>query len=143
MRALKIIIAAWLLGMLALWIRGGQGFCITETLPFVHRQQPFSNEYELQAVLALLMGAWGVWMLSRQSPKTNAQASSQGRFRSEVILVPLAILALAAISQRITAGRTFTDVIGNPPRATEHAYLAVLAVVVFGIVLAFKFSKNR
>jgi hypothetical protein len=143
MRALKIIIAAWLLGMLALWIRGGQGFCITETLPFVHRQQPFSNEYELQAVLAVLMGVWGVWMLSRQSPKTTVPASGQGRFRSEIILVPLGIIALAAISQRITAGRTFSDVIGNPPRSTEHAYLAVLAVVVFGIVLAFKFSKNR
>lgn len=143
MRTLKFIIVAWLLGMLAIWIREGRGFCAVETLPLVQRQKPFSGEYELQAIIAVLIGIWGVSKLSRQKPSSETQVPNGPKFRSEVLLIPTAIIALAAISQRIAAGRAFSEVIGNPPRATEPAYLAVLCVIVFAVVLAFKFFRSR
>lgn len=142
MRALKIILLFWLLGMLAMWIRDGRGFCVAETLPFVERQQHFSRTYELQALIAIVIGAWGVWMLSRRSHKATSQTGGPGRFRSAIIFVPLLIIAIAGISQRIRPGVRVDDLVG-PNWTMQNVYLAVLCIVIYGIVLAFKFFGNQ
>ena len=46
MRAVKTVIAIWLLCALALWIRGDQGFSVLEALPFVQRSGSLSRDYE-------------------------------------------------------------------------------------------------
>ncbi len=141
MRAARMVVVIGLLGLLALWIRGGRGFCVLDALPFVQRGEPFSREYEGQALAAMLIGAWGCWMLSRK-PRVPRPPTEVRRFRGELILVPAAIIALALTSRRVTAALGFDDVVGRSPRLLEHIYLSVLCVVVYAVVLIAKWFRN-
>ncbi len=136
MRTLRIVVGIWLLCMLALWIRDGRGFCVLDALPFVERNESFSSDYEWLALAALGIGLWGCLTLARRMRgRRNRQGS---RFRSEIILVPAAIIAMALITMRVTPALSFVEVIGHSPRQLEHVYLAVLCVGVFAVVLAMK-----
>lgn len=140
MRVVRVVIVAWLLCMLALWIRGGRGFCVLDALPLVQRGEPFSREYEGQALAALLIGAWGCWMLSRKHPVQRPP--ERRRFRSGILMVPAAIIALALITPRVRPALSFDDAVGHTPKLLEHTYLAVLCVVVYAVVLAVKWFRN-
>ena len=50
MRAAKAVFVITLLCALAIWIRGGQGFCVLEALPFVERPHALSPEYDWLAL---------------------------------------------------------------------------------------------
>jgi hypothetical protein len=66
MKAVKIVVACWLLLMLASWVRDGIGFALTETLPFISRQHHFGPAYEYAAVAIIALGIWGYLRLMRR-----------------------------------------------------------------------------
>ncbi|MBP7935820.1 MAG: hypothetical protein KA354_14325 [Phycisphaerae bacterium] len=139
MRAAKIVFLIWLLCELGLWVRGGQGFCVMDTLPFVQRPQSLSPHYEWLAAGAILIGLWGFLML----PRPQAAAQQTRRFRSELFLVPATIIALALVSERLHTTLSLTDLTGDPNRAIEHRHLAILCLCVYAALLAIKALRNR
>jgi hypothetical protein len=159
MRAAKAIITIWLLCLLAVWIRGGRGFCILETLPFVERQEILSHDYEWPALGAVLIGLWGYLMLAHrqdsqhreiqepQSPQESQppprSSPSHREFRSSVLLIPATIIALALITPRLKLATNFVDTVGRSPKVMEHTYLALLCVAVFTGVLVIKWILKR
>jgi hypothetical protein len=132
-----------------MWIRGGRGFCALDTLPFVERLETFSRDYDWLALAAVLIGLWGYLMLPRRPDGQRQEAQpSQGsspsrpRFRTDLILIPAAIIALALIAQRLKFAVSFADTVGNSPKLVEHIYLAVLCVIVFAVLLVLKWIRN-
>jgi len=111
MRAVKTVIAIWLLCALAIWIRDGRGFCVLDALPFVERQESFSPDYEWLVLAALMIGMWGYLMLTRQ--KGGQQGQDGKRFRSAILLVPATIIGLALLTQRVTPALSFAEVVGD------------------------------
>ncbi len=140
MRSLKIVFGFFLLGALALWIRDGRGFCVLEALPYVERTERLSSDYEMLAVAALMIGGWGCIMLARRKPPEPTPP--RPGFRSEVILVPAFIVALAVIAKQVTPAVSFADVAGHTPRILDHIYLAVLCTAVYAVVLAMKWFRR-
>lgn|GEM_PF-3363295 len=136
MRAAKTVIMIWIFCELMLWIRDGRGFCILEALPFVERQDTLSPDYDWFALAALSIGLWGYLMLISK-PRRKQQPSST-RFRTSILLVPATIIALALISQRITPSLRFAEVVASSNKPLDHAYLAVLSVLVFAVLLAIR-----
>jgi hypothetical protein len=145
MRAVKIVLVIWLLIELALWIRGGEGFSVIDALPFAQRPQSFPQTYELLASGALLIGLWGYAIMPRAETGQQPQQAPVGkrRFRAGLLLVPLSIIALAALSRRYVSTLHFPDIVGDPARLTEHRHLALLCVVVFAVLLLIKEFRNR
>lgn len=141
MRAFQTIVGIWLLSSLAIWIRGGLGFSIFHTLPFVVRPHHLSPHYDLMACIALAIGAWGLWMLALR-PKSPNPPPSPGRFRGELIVVPATVITLAWITAQVTP-MGFGELIRPSPYPVENAYLAVLAVGVFSVVLASRWLRNK
>ncbi|MCB9852828.1 MAG: hypothetical protein H6819_07010 [Phycisphaerales bacterium] len=134
MRALKIGFAFFLLGALALWIRDGRGFCVLDALPYVERSDRLSSDYDILALAAIAIGAWGCFMIARnRPPETLPQKPG---FRREVILVPLGLFFVAAIAQRLKPALSFADVTGPSPKHLDHVYLAVLCTAIYAVVLA-------
>lgn len=68
MRAVKIIVACWLLLMLALWVRSGSGggFPLIDALPFMGRRHHLGPEYEYAAIAMVALGVWGYMRLMRR-----------------------------------------------------------------------------
>lgn len=139
MRAAKIVLVVWLLLELALWIRGGEGFSVIDALPFAQRSESFPQSYEALALWACLIGLWGIAMM----PRREAKQQPGSRFRIGLFLVPLTIIALAALSRRYVSTLHFAEIVGDPGRLLEHRHLALLCVVVFAVVLLIKESRNR
>jgi hypothetical protein len=132
-----------------MWIRGGRGFCALDTLPFVERHENLSRDYDWLALAAVLIGLWGYLMLprhrdgDRREPQPSPDSSpSRPRFRSNLIFVPVAIIALALIAQHLRLAMSFGDVVGYSPKLVEHIYLAVLCVIVFAVLLVLKWIRN-
>jgi len=143
MRAVQTIVGIWLLSSLAIWIRGGLGFSILHTLPFVQRPHHLSPHYDAMACIALAMGAWGVLKLASRPRIANPPQTPNGRFRGELIVVPATVIVLAWITARVTPALGFNELIRPSPYPVENAYLAVLAVGVFSAVLAFRWLRNK
>ncbi len=139
MRAAKIVLVVWLLCELGLWIREGLRFSVLDALPFAQRSQYFSPDYEWLALGALLIGLWGYAMIPRSAAKQQAGS----RLRAEILLVPLTIIGLAALSRRYVSTLHFADIVGDPARLTEDRHLSVLCVCVFATLLAVKVFRNR
>lgn len=134
MRALKIGFAFFLLGTLALWIRDGRGFCVLDALPYVERSDRLSGDYDVLAIAAVAIGAWGCFMIARRRPPETPPP--RPGFRREIILIPVGIFVLAAIAQRVTPAVTFAEVTGPSPKHLDHVYLAVLCTAIYAVVLA-------
>ena len=143
MRAAKIVLVVWLLCELGLWIREDQGFSLLDTLPFVQRSQALSPNYDRLALAAILIGLWGYAMLPKPQPGQRQQQQQGGRLRSGVFLVPLTIIGLAALSQRLHAALRFSDLVGYSRLELEHRHLALLSLAVFAVLLAIKTLRNR
>jgi len=140
MRAAKVILLIWALLELGLWIRHGESFCIVDALPFMQRPESFSRDYDWLALAALLIGLWGYLML----PQPPLPPTPKGkRFRAGIILVPLTIIGLALLSQRLRSTLSFSGLVNDPGRILEHRHLALLGLAVFAVVLALKALRNR
>lgn len=143
MRVAKIVLVVWLFCELGLWIREGLGFSLLDTLPFVQRSQPLSAGYDRLALAAIMIGLWGYAMMPKPQPGQQQQQQQGGRFRSGIFLVPLTIIALAALSQRLHSTLRFGDLVGYSRLDLEHRHLALLSLCVFAVLLAIKTLRNR
>ncbi len=140
MRAARIVFIAWLLCMAALLVRGGEGFCALDGLPFVERPVAFARDYEWLALAALLIGLWGYFMMPQAQSKTSPPP---GGLRTGLLLVPLTILGLALLSRRVRLALRFEQMVDDPGQLLAMRHLAVLCVVVFGILLVIKALRGR
>ena len=133
MKIAKTILIIWLFAELMLWIRGGQGFSILETLPFVVRREGLSPDYERLALAALLIGLWGFLMVAVRT--TGGPPRNPSRFRTELLWVPATIICMALFSRRVHSALSFADLLNDPERLMDHRHLALLSAGVFGILL--------
>ena len=141
MRSAKMVLIAWLLCALALWVRGGESFCVLDGLPFVERPVPFSRDYDWLALAALLIGLWGYFIMPRT--RTNNSPQSTGNLRAGLLLVPLTILGLAMLSRGVRSSLRFEQFVNNPDQLLELRHLAVLCIVVFAALLVIKALRQR
>lgn len=66
MKAVKIIVACWLLLVLASWVRDGIRFPLIEALPFVSRRHHLGQAYEYAAAAMIALAMWGYMRLMRR-----------------------------------------------------------------------------
>lgn len=140
MRAVKAIVLIWLVCGLAMWIRGGNSFCILDALPFAKRQEDLSPHYEWLALAAVLIGIWGCLTLAQRQPPAPAVTPSTAgpTFRAGLLLVPAAIIIFALLSRRLSLRVRFEDLFSLWELTLEHRYLAVLCLGVFATVLIYR-----
>ncbi len=65
------------------------------------------------------------------------------KLRSELILVPLTILGLALLGDRIHLPFAFEDVFGVRGDITPYRYLACLAACVVGAIVIYRIVQDK